>query len=263
MKMPTLFLSHGGGPWPVMQTGTTYQVMHAALQAIPAALPVSPTAILTVSAHWEESTFSVATTAKPGMFYDYYGFPEHTYSIQYAAPGAPELALRTVELCQAAGVNVTAVAQRDFDHGVFVPLMVMYPQANIPVLQMSLRRDLDPAAHIALGQALAPLREQGVLIIGSGFSYHNMRGYGPQGKETSAQFDDWLGHTVMGCTGVARAATLGAWQSAPSARACHPREEHLLPLMVAAGAAYDDPAKRCYFEADFMGGVTASSFWFG
>ncbi len=261
--MPVLFLSHGGGPWPVMQTGQTYDAMRLALQALPATMPAKPKAILVVSAHWEEPEFSVATTAKPGLFYDYYGFPEHTYAIQYPAAGAPDLAAQVVELLGHAGLNPQAVATRDFDHGVFVPLMVMYPRADIPVLQLSLRKDLDAGAHISLGKALAPLREQNVLIIGSGFSFHNMRGYGPQGKEPSRQFDDWLGHTVLGSTGVARCATLEAWASAPAARQCHPREEHLIPLMVAAGAAFNDVATRCYFETNFMGGVTASSFRFG
>ncbi len=261
--MPVLFLSHGGGPWPVMQTAHVYDAMLSALQSIPAALPTTPKAIVMVSAHWEAAQFSVATTAAPGMLYDYHGFPEHTYAIRYPAPGAPELASQVLASLAQHNIAAQAVAQRDFDHGVFVPLMVMYPSANIPVLQVSLRSDLSAVAHTQLGQALAPLRDEEVLIIGSGFSYHNMRGYGPQGKEPSRQFDDWLGHTVLGSTGIARAATLEAWRSAPSARLCHPREEHLLPLMVAAGAAYDDVAKRCYYETDFMGGVTASSFWFG
>jgi aromatic ring-opening dioxygenase catalytic subunit (LigB family) len=130
-------------------------------------------------------------------------------------------------------------------------------------LQVSLRRDLDVAAHIALGQALALLRGEGVLIMGSGFSFHNMRGYGPHGKEPSRLFDDWLGTTVLGSTGLSRSATLAQWRHAPAALQCHPREEHLIPLMVAAGAAYDDQAVRCYYETDFMGGVTASSFRFG
>jgi aromatic ring-opening dioxygenase catalytic subunit (LigB family) len=263
MKLPVLFLSHGGGPWPAMQTGHTYDAMRLALAALPAALPEKPKALLVISAHWEEPAFSVATTAQPGMLYDYYGFPEHTYAIKYPAAGAPDLARQVLELLDQAGLNPQAVATRDFDHGVFVPLMVMYPKADIPVLQLSMRNDLNAAAHVALGKALSPLREQGVLIIGSGFSFHNMRGYGPQGKEPSRQFDDWLGFTVLGSTAAARCATLEAWASAPAALQCHPREEHLIPLMVAAGAAFDDVATRCYFETDFMGGVTASSFRFG
>jgi aromatic ring-opening dioxygenase catalytic subunit (LigB family) len=261
--MPVLFLSHGGGPWPVLDMGQTYDEMRASFEALPSTLPRKPETILIVSAHWEEPVFSVATTAHPGMLYDYSGFPQQTYSIQYPAAGAPELAAQVITLLTNANLHPQTVVQRDFDHGVFVPLMVMYPQADIPVLQLSLRNDLNASAHIALGQALAPLREQNILIIGSGFSFHNMRGYGPQGKESSHQFDNWLSDTVLGFSGNQRNTLLIDWAAAPSARLCHPREEHLLPLMVAAGAAMQDSATRCYFETNFMRGVTASSFKFG
>lgn len=261
---PTLFVSHGGGPWPAIpQAQEIYSTMRQSLERIPKLLPTRPKAILVVSAHWEEPEFSVAFNPRPGMLYDYYGFPKNTYELQYPAPGAEDLAGRVLDICTTARPPLPMNrASRDFDHGVFVPLMVAFPEADIPVLQMSLRADMDPEAHYRLGELLSPLRQDQILIIGSGFSYHNMRGYGPQGAATSKPFDDWL-QSVVGKTEAVRKEALCAWHLAPSARACHPREEHLMPLLVAAGAAAKDPGTAFYHEQKFMGGVVASSFLFG
>ena len=263
MKQPTFFLSHGGGPWPFMDGDyrRAHAKLEASLQALPATLPEKPKAILMISAHWEETAFTVTTSAAPGMLYDYGGFPQHTYEVVYPAPGDPVLAERVVALIEAAGLPAARDAQRGYDHGAFCTLVPMYPDADIPVVQLSLKRGLDPADHIALGRALAPLRDEGVLILGSGFSFHNLRLYGAQGREPSMQFDAWLQAALPSTDG--RAERLQAWARAPSARLAHPREEHLLPLMVAAGAAERDTASCNYHETEFMGGVTASSFRFG
>ena len=260
--LPTYFISHGGGPWPYMDS------MREAMRGLAASLAdmprqyAAPKAILVVSAHWEESAFSVMSSPRPGMLYDYGGFPPHTYQVVYPAPGAPEVALRVQALLVAAGLPVRLDAQRGFDHGTFAPLVVMYPQADVPVLQLSLKTGLDPADHLALGRALAPLREEGVLIVGSGLSYHNLRQFGPAAKAPSAAFDQWLQDTVVAATPAERADRLVNWSVAPAARTAHPREEHLLPLMVAVGAALGDVATCVYHEDNVFGGVTVSSFRF-
>lgn len=264
VTLPTFFISHGGGPWPWMQaqTGASYAALAASLQDMVQQLPQRPRAVLMISGHWEEGLPTVTSAARPGMIYDYGGFPAHTYRIQYPAPGAPELALQVLGRLQQAGIEAAADDRRGFDHGCFVPLALMYPQADVPVVQLSLRRDYDPAAHIAIGRALAALRDEGVLIIGSGLSYHNLRLMGPAAQAPSQAFDDWLQQTLA-LAPVPRAAALCAWQQAPAARIAHPREDHLLPLMVALGAAHDAAAECIYHEQTFFGGVVVSSFRFG
>jgi aromatic ring-opening dioxygenase catalytic subunit (LigB family) len=263
MKLPTYFISHGGGPWPWMaDMRASMRVLEAALQDMPRQIGVTPKAILVISGHWEDATFAVMSNPRPGMLYDYYGFPPHTYNVVYAAPGAPEVALRVQSLIAAAGLPTRFDPDRGFDHGTFSPLEVMYPDAKVPVLQLSLQQGLDPAQHIALGRALAPLRDEGVLIVGSGLSYHNLRLFGPAGKAPSQAFDQWL-QAALGAVPAQRETQLLQWESAPAARIAHPREEHLIPLMVAVGAAYDEAATCVYHEDGVFGGVTASSFRFG
>jgi aromatic ring-opening dioxygenase catalytic subunit (LigB family) len=206
------------------------------LRAIPASLPETPSAILVVSAHWETDGFALTGVARPSLVYDYFGFPSHTYDITYPAPGAPQMAARAVALLGAAGLKAAIDQERGWDHGVFIPLKVAFPDADIPVVEMSLDASLDPALHIAAGKALAPLREEGVLIIGSGMSFHNMRAYGdPRATEPSRAFDVALTNAICAAPDE-RARQLSAWQSLEAARFSHPREEHLIPLMVAAGA---------------------------
>jgi aromatic ring-opening dioxygenase catalytic subunit (LigB family) len=219
-------------------------------------------ALLVITAHWEERDFTIQANPHPPMLYDYYGFPPHTYHVKYPAPGSPALAERVSGLIAAAGFAGHLDGERGFDHGTFTPLSVMYPKAEVPVVQLSLRADFDPAAHIALGRALAPLRDEGVLIIGSGLSYHNLRAMGPVARTPSKQFDDWLG-AALAADPRAREQRLLDWESAPAARFAHPREEHLLPVMVAVGAAFDEASERIYAEDDFFGGVTVSSYRFG
>jgi aromatic ring-opening dioxygenase catalytic subunit (LigB family) len=264
-RLPVFFLSHGGGPWPWMKesTGTAYDALEASLQRIAGQIGTRPNALLMVSAHWEAPAFTVMANSVPPMIYDYGGFPEHTYRVRYPAPGAPPAMVERVrQLIADAGLPVGIDPSRGFDHGVFSPLAVVYPEADVAVFQVSLQVGLDPMTHIALGRALAPLRDEGIVIVGSGLSYHNLRLFGAAAQRPSAAFDAWLQEAMAADGGAARTAALVAWETAPAARQAHPREEHLLPLMVAAGAAGDDPAVCIYHEDAFMGGVTVSSFRF-
>ena len=261
--LPTYFISHGGGPWPWMdEMRESMQPLADALADMPRQIGTTPRAVLVISGHWEEPAFTVMASPHPGMLYDYGGFPPHTYEVQYPAPGDPALALRVKALIEAADIPARLDAQRGFDHGTFVPLHVIYPEAKVPVLQLSLRAGLDPAAHLALGRALAPLRSEGVLIVGSGLSYHNLRRLGPPAQAPSAAFDAWLQQTLREVGPAERTQRLLAWETAPAARIAHPREEHLVPLMVALGAAEGEAAHCVFHEVHgFVG--TVSSFAFG
>lgn len=262
--LPTYFISHGGGPWPyIPEMRASMRQLEASLLAISQALASPPKAVLMISGHWEAEQFTIMSSERPPMVYDYGGFPAYTYQIKYPAAGAPWLLARLKALIEAAGLPVATDDQRGFDHGAFAPLAIMYPEANVPVIQLSLQRNFDPAQHLALGRALAPLRNENILIIGSGFSYHNLRRMGATAQEPSAQFDAWLQHSLVESSPEQRIAQLMAWELAPAARIAHPREDHLLPLMVAVGAAEHDKAVCCYHETHFFGGVVASSFKFG
>lgn len=264
MRMPVVYLPHGGGPWPFAEMGMDKAELAALagyLKSLHALPKTTPKALLVISAHWEEAVPTVMTAANPPMFYDYYGFPPETYKITWPAPGDPALASRVQKLLEHAGFASAADGLRGFDHGTFVPLKLAYPDAQVPTVQLSLKRGLDAAEHLALGRALAPLRDEGVFIIGSGMSYHNMRGFGnPAAAATSEAFDGWLRETVA-LEPTARDARLQAWAHAPAARLVHPREEHLLPLMVVAGAAGADRGMTAY-NAKLMG-VKISAFHFG
>jgi 4,5-DOPA dioxygenase extradiol len=198
------------------------------------------------------------------MFYDYYGFPEEAYQITYPAPGSPSLAERIAGLLQKNNIPARLDPQRGFDHGLFIPLKMMYPQADIPALQLSLLRGLSPSAHIALGKALRELMTENILVIGSGFSFHNMRAFGWEGPgkpdPANEAFQNWLIETCtapMPQTG--REQRLVEWEKAPSARYCHPREEHLLPLHVCLGMA-DKPAKLV-FDDQILGKRSVAFLW--
>jgi aromatic ring-opening dioxygenase catalytic subunit (LigB family) len=262
--LPTFYISHGGGPcfWMEVSPPTLWDNLAKSLESIPAAVGEKPKAILMISAHWIERQFTVQTNPRPGMLYDYYGFPEHTYRLRYDAPGSPELANRVQEVLMAAKIPVGQDADRGYDHGLFVPMLKMYPAADIPVIQLSIRADFDPEAHMALGRALAPLRNEGVLIVGSGFSFHNMRHFGdPEGR--SKLFDDWLNETMTQASPAARCARLLEWDKAPSARFCQPKEDHLVPLFVVAGAAGADGGRRVYAERMQRIQIYVSSFQMG
>ncbi|WP_229455361.1 class III extradiol ring-cleavage dioxygenase [Massilia sp. KIM] len=263
--LPTYFVSHGGGPWPWMkeQVGPAYDKLAASLAALRLDAGDTVRAVLVVTSHWEAPRFLLSSGSAPGMIYDYGGFPPHTYQIRYPAPGEPALAARAAALLREAGFDADLDPERGFDHGTFSMLYPVYPEATMPVVQMSLRRDLDPAAHIAAGRALRALRDEGVLIIGSGLSYHNLRQFGPGGAEASRAFDGWLQHSLLELPPAEREQALLRWDAAPAARAAHPREEHLIPLMVALGAAEDEAAACVYHEDDFFGSLSVSSFRFG
>ncbi|AWL04034.1 DODA-type extradiol aromatic ring-opening family dioxygenase [Massilia oculi] len=263
--LPTYFVSHGGGPWPWMreQYGAAYDQLADSLAALRAEAGETVRAVLVVTAHWETPQFMVSSGTAPGMIYDYGGFPPHTYQVRYPAPGEPALARRVADLLGAAGHPAALDAERGFDHGTFSMLYPVYPEARMPVVQLSIRRDLDPATHLAAGRALAPLRDEGILIIGSGLSYHNLRQFGPNGREASKAFDGWLQHALLDLDPARREQALLRWDTAPMARAAHPREEHLIPLMVALGAAGQEAAACVYHEEAFMGNLTVSSFRFG
>jgi aromatic ring-opening dioxygenase catalytic subunit (LigB family) len=246
--MPSMYLPHGGGPAFFMQGGmhAMFADMQVFLAGLHNTLPAKPKAILVITAHWETDVVSVTGSARPELIYDYYGFPPETYSLQYPAPAAPELAIQAAKLLQAGGIASKVEPTYGWDHGVFIPLKVMFPQADIPVVAMSLQASLDPQAHAAVGRALRPLRDEGVLIMGSGMSYHNLRDFrGGGGRRASEEFDAWL-DTALAGDEAHRNAQLGQWARAPSGRASHPREEHLLPLMVASGAGGDAPAHKMW-----------------
>jgi aromatic ring-opening dioxygenase catalytic subunit (LigB family) len=213
-----------------------------------------------ISAHWEEPVPTVMTGERPPLFYDYYGFPPESYRLTWPAPGHPALAARVRGLLEGAGFATAANAERGFDHGTFVPLKLTYPAADVPTVQLSLRRGLDPAEHLAIGRALAPLRDEGVFIVGSGMSYHNLRAFNASGRAPSAAFDAWLGEAIAQDP-EERARRLTRWSEAPSARQAHPREEHLLPLMVVAGAAGADKGRTAYNGT--LVGLRISGFHFG
>lgn len=265
MTQPVLFIPHGGGPcFFLNENGPTdpmWQPMERYLAGLIATLPERPRAILLISGHWEEPDFTVHTGARPDLLFDYHGFPEHTYRLRWDAPGAPDVARRAAALLEAAGFAVTEEQARGWDHGVFIPMKVALPDADIPLAQLSLRADLDAAAHIAAGRALAPLRDEGVLIIGSGMSFHNMRVRGPAATEGADIFDEALTEAVTDSDPAARAARVADWANLPQARFAHPREEHLLPLMVALGAGGDGGATRDF--TDHVLGWKVSAYRFG
>ena len=264
--LPSIFLPHGAGPCFFMdwQPAGTWDRMAEWLRGLTAQLDVIPKAILVVSAHWEAAEFTVSAQSAPALLFDYSGFPEHTYQLTWPAAGSPALAARARERLADVGIASAEDHQRGLDHGVFIPMKLAFPDADVPVVQLSLRRGLDPSEHLALGRALAPLRSEGVLIIGSGMSFHNMQRFRRDGgydvDADSKRFDAWLTETV-GLSRVQRELRLIEWARAPGGRASHPREEHLLPLHVIAGAGGDDAGQKV-FEDRVLGSLQ-SAYRFG
>ena len=263
LPSPVLFLPHGAGPLPLLGDPGHAQLVRF-LGEIAATLG-TPSAILVISAHWEARVATLTGGQQPGLIYDYSGFPEASYSIEYPVPGDPGLAGRLCHLLKDAGIDAGLDAGRGFDHGVFVPLKLMYPEAAIPCVQLSLVRGLDPGLHIRIGRALAALRNENVLIIGSGFSFHNLRAFftgrtAVPDPENDA-FQDWLVATCTraGLSSTQREQRLSGWADAPHARYCHPRAEHLLPLHVCYGLA-DGPA-RLVFDAAVLGKRAVGLLW--
>jgi len=202
-----------------------------------------PKAIIVVSAHWEEDIPAITSGAAPPLIYDYSGFPDESYKIEYACTGEPLLAEQIYRSLENSGIKARLDDKRGFDHGLFIPLKIMYPEADIPCVQLSLVNNMDPGYHIKIGQALQNSLHDDVLVIGSGFSFHNMKAFfAPDTRESKAMneaFEHWLLET---CCSLAlaeeeRVQRLVHWRDAPSARFCHPREEHLLPLHICYGVA--------------------------
>jgi len=265
-RLPAYYIPHGGGPcffmdWP--GEPHAWDGLAAWLRALPASFGAKPKAILVISGHWETDELALTGAAKPELIYDYYGFPEHTYQLKFPASGDPALATRIAGLLGNAGLPAQVDPARGYDHGVFIPFLLITPQADIPVLQLSLQHSLDPALHLRIGRALAPLRDEGVLIVGSGMSFHNLRSRGRMPGVPVAgteEFDHWLTAAVES-EPARRDDLLTHWAQAPSARIAHPREEHLLPLMVVAGAAGEDPGARTF--NDLAMGWRISGYRFG
>lgn len=232
-KMPVLFISHGAPTLP-LEPGAT----GAAWRELGEQLP-RPSAILVISAHWETRIPTLSQVVQPETIHDFSGFPAELYKLQYPAPGAPALAESAAFLLQQAGIAVQLDAARGLDHGAWVPLSLIYPHADIPVTQLSLQPDQNPDWHLALGRALRPLREQGVLIVGSGSVTHNLRAIFAHPQDEPAPpwvtaFCDWMTAQIR----VGNLDALSAYRSsAPYAVQNHPTDEHLLPLFVALGAA--------------------------
>jgi aromatic ring-opening dioxygenase catalytic subunit (LigB family) len=254
-RMPVLFISHGAGPLPLLGHPTHDPMLDACVD-LRAELPV-PAAVLLISAHWESETISVTGAGSPGLLYDYYGFPRESYQITYQAPGDPDLAREIRERLSSAGFVATLDTDRDFDHGMFVPMKLLFPEATVPVVQVSLKGSLDAVTHLRMGRALEGLRNSGVMIIGSGLSFHNMqlfqRDATPPSKSAvaaSLDFHKWLDDTLTSddLDEDGRSAAMSNWDNAPSARVCHPREEHLLPLHVCVGAARTQATQVMRFQ---------------
>jgi len=238
----------------------TWDATRNFLEGFAATLPETPKAMLVISGHWEEPAFTACSAPAPQLIFDYSGFPEHTYRLTWPAPGDPELAARVRDLLTHAGLPAGISASRGFDHGVFVPLKVAFPDAKIPVVTLSLAASLDPSLHLAAGRALAPLRDEGVLIVGSGMSFHNLRGYGrPETAERARAFDAWLTAAVES-PAEQRDSLLKEWRNAPFAAYAHPREEHLIPLMVAAGAGGNAPGSRIFTDEPMGAKISAYRF---
>ena len=268
-RLPVFFIPHGGGPCFFMDwdPANEWDRHRAFLEGLMDTAGEKPAALVVISAHWEEPQFTVQSNPSPGLLFDYYGFPPHTYELTWPAPGDPVLAARICELLDRAGLACTKDEKRGYDHGVFVPLKIAVPAGDIPTVQLSLNSSLDPGEHIAMGRALQPLRDEGVLIIGSGNTYHNLkkmmaaRHNGAHGPVQGRQFDAWLSDAVCARDITERDKMLINWQNAPGAADAHPRPEHLLALHVCAGAAGQDTGIKI-LEDQVMGAVE-SGFRFG
>jgi aromatic ring-opening dioxygenase catalytic subunit (LigB family) len=263
MMKQVYFVPHGGGPLPLMGD-VGHQGVIDLMRGLETSIANSK-AIVLITAHWESDKVQISGTAEPSLLFDYYNFPPETYDYEYPARGAPDLALKTSALLTSAGFSNQIDTERGFDHGTFVPMMLMRPKADIPILQMSLLASLDSAEHIAYGRALAPLLDQNITIIGSGLSFHNLGAM--LGGQTGAggedeTFDKWLNDTLTNPdkSEPQRGDALTNWSAAPGARFCHPREEHLLPLHVCYGAASAAGLRGENIYQDKLLGFTTSGF---
>jgi 4,5-DOPA dioxygenase extradiol len=249
-RIPVLYLSHGAPP---LADDRTWK---AELASWSADLP-KPENILIISAHWEEAPLALSATTTVPLVYDFWGFPQRYYEVTYDAPAAPALAADVTKLLHAPGTAVQREESRGLDHGAYVPLVEMFPQADVPVLQMSMPT-LDPEKLFAIGRKIAPLRDQGTLIVGSGFTTHNLRWFNPSSGSAgpapaaSVEFDAWARETLASAD---IDSMLDFLVKAPAAREAHPRTEHFAPLFVALGAAYE--------SGDLASRSVIDGFWYG
>lgn len=258
-----VYISHGGGPLPLLGDKNHINLVDT-LQLIANKIK-KPSAIIVISAHWKENIPTITCSAKPSLIYDYYGFPKESYEIKYSAQGNPILANKVFDLFCNSEIQAAMDESRGFDHGLFVPLKIMYPEADIPCIQISLLRNLDPIEHIKMGEALSGLPDSNILILGSGFSFHNLREFFTQptseSKNMNEAFEEWLIDTCSNknIDENERTHKLANWAKAPSARFCHPREDHLIPLHVCYGAA--KRACREVFTFDVLGKKASAYLW--
>lgn len=239
VKARTVFLSHGGGPMPLLGDPGHKQLV-TCLKSLPDKL-ITPKAIVVFSAHWEGEAVEITAHDTPELLYDYYGFPPEAYEIDYPIKGQSNLAKTIEQHLNRHAIHAQLNTSRGFDHGVFVPLKIMYPLGDIPCVQVSLLNNLEPQTHINIGKALQPLLQQDILFIGSGFSFHNLPAFfqtpDPASKQANQAFENWLTDTCSN-TNISeqqRESQLVNWAKAPHAQYCHPREEHLLPLHICYG----------------------------
>jgi aromatic ring-opening dioxygenase catalytic subunit (LigB family) len=269
-RLPTYYIPHGGGPCffmkpedmpPAMPKGT-WDPLADYLRGIDVAIGRRPRAVLVVTAHWMTPRPTIGNAGAHHLLYDYYNFPDYTYRLEYPARGAPDVAARVVALLAEAGIAADLDARRGIDHGVFVPFKLIYPEADVPIVPMSLQQGLNAADHLAIGAALAPLRDEDVLIVGSGMSFHNIPAMMSLSHDAEAvAFDHWLSDAVENPDASRRNVALARWDEAPAARVAHPQEEHLIPLMVAAGAGGDDAGHKSF--AGMLGGKPLTGVTFG
>jgi 4,5-DOPA dioxygenase extradiol len=258
-----LFLSHGGGPMPLLGDNAHLEMVDC-LKTISDKIN-KPSAILVISAHWEESVPTITAGNNPSLIYDYYGFPEESYYIEYPCPGKPELTEKIHGQLNNTGIQANLDKDRGFDHGLFIPLKIMFPNADIPCVQLSLLNNLDPDMHIEIGESLHDLDCDNVLVIGSGFSFHNMKQFfTPETIDSKSQnnsFESWLVETCSSpnIDEKERRLRLVNWAKAPSARFCHPREEHLLPLHVCYGMAQAECKQ--YFQLKILNKESSMYLW--
>lgn len=258
-KAQLIYISHGGGPLPILGE-PSHDEMVKFMKNLPSKLR-KPEAILVISAHWEESVVTIQGSESPKMLYDYYGFPDEAYKVNYPANGSQMYAKKIADILERHGVKSNIDSERGYDHGFFIPLMLMYPKADIPSLQISLLRSLDASDHINFGKALSELMKENILVIGSGSSFHNMRSFNLSENKEDPLNDAFQDYLIEACTTdipqEEREKMLIEWESAPSARYCQPREDHLLPLHVCMGMA-EDKSKLIF--NDYVAGKRVVAF---
>lgn len=265
MRAPALFLPHGGGPLPLLGDPSHAPLTRFLSTQVPKMLN-QPKAIVLVTAHWETSNPTISSADRHNLYFDYYGFPAESYKYTYPAPGRPGVARQVFDLLKQSGFSPQMDEKRGWDHGTFVPMKLVAPEAQIPIVQLSVLSSQDPALHIKMGQALEPLRDEGVAIIGSGMSFHNMQLFfaGPRsgGKVYGEEFDTALTEACTSDSREQREKKLVDWANMPRARESHPvrRAEHLMPLLVVAGAGGNDKGKKI-FESDMMNSRISGFLW--